>query len=67
MEPLMTLSEVSLKLNIGPHTLREWIKSGRLRALRLGPRGHWRVRWSDVLAVLEPAPAAAAKVGRDAS
>lgn len=35
---LWTISETAEKLGVSTKTVRQWIRSGHLRAVRLGPR-----------------------------
>lgn len=45
-DPWLTVPQVAADLNIHPATVRVWIKSGRLAAVRAGRT--WRVRRSDL-------------------
>lgn len=45
-DPWLTVQQVSDELKIHPATVRAWVKSGRLAAVRAGRS--WRVRRSDV-------------------
>ena len=45
-DPWLTVPEVSEQLKLHPATIRAWVKSGRLRAVRAGRT--WRVRRSEV-------------------
>jgi excisionase family DNA binding protein len=45
-DPWLTVPQVSAELKIHPATVRIWIKTGRLRAVRVGRE--WRVRRSEV-------------------
>jgi excisionase family DNA binding protein len=45
-DPWLTVPQVSAQLRIHPATVRIWIKSGRLAAVRVGRE--WRVRQSEV-------------------
>jgi excisionase family DNA binding protein len=44
--PWLTVQQVSQELKIHPATVRAWVKSGRLAAVRAGRT--WRVRRSEV-------------------
>lgn len=35
---LMTIKEVCREFNVHPNTLRNWDRSGKLKAMRVGPR-----------------------------
>lgn len=48
---LLTTGQVAAAFNVTPQTIRRWCESGELRAIRL-PSGVWRVRRSDVDALL---------------
>lgn len=48
--PLMTAAEVAAVLRITPKTVREHIRRGRLRALRIDGTGPYRVRDVDAQA-----------------
>ena len=45
-DPWLTVPQVSAELKIHPATVRSWVKSGRLAAVRVGRT--WRVRRSEV-------------------
>jgi len=45
-DPWLTVPEVSEQLKLNPATIRAWVKSGRLGAVRAGRT--WRVRRSEV-------------------
>lgn len=51
--PLMTASEVATVLRVTPKTVREHIRRGRLRALRIDGTGPYRVRDVDAQAWAE--------------
>jgi excisionase family DNA binding protein len=46
-DELLTVKEVAARLKLNPQTVRRWIRSGRLRGVRVGARG-WRVREMEV-------------------
>jgi excisionase family DNA binding protein len=56
-DPWLTVPQVADDLNIHPATVRSWIKTGRLAAVRAGRT--WRVRGSDVdrALLMDPSPA----------
>lgn len=58
MEMLLTVEQTAQRLQLTPKTVRERLKTGRLRGIKSGGRV-WRVPES---ALLEPAPASGAKV-----
>ena len=45
---ILTLTEVSEILQVHPNTLRNWDKTGELKALRIGDKGRRRYRRLDV-------------------
>jgi excisionase family DNA binding protein len=49
-EPLYTVRDVSERLKVTGRTIRDWIKSGRLKAVRAGHA--WRIKASDLDAFL---------------
>lgn len=53
----LTLAQAEKESGYSPDTLRRWIREGRLRAERAGPRGHYRIRPEDLEAALRPAEA----------
>ena len=54
LERLYSPEEAAAYLNVHVETIREWIRSGRLRASRLAGRRALRIKASDLSAVLEP-------------
>lgn len=50
-DELLTTGQVADLLSVTPQTIRRWCESGHLRAIRL-PSGVWRVRRSDIDALL---------------
>lgn len=48
MNNLISIGEAARQLNVSIATLRRWDKSNRLRALRIGPRGHRYYKQSDI-------------------
>ena len=51
-ERLLTAVEVANQLQVLPMTVREWLRKGKLKGVRL-PGGDWRVRPEDLDAMLE--------------
>lgn len=47
---LYTTPEVSEILGVTDHTVRDWCRRGRIRAIRLGdgPTARWRIRHEDL-------------------
>lgn len=56
-DELLTVEEVSKKLGVAPNTVREWVRKGALRALRVGPGGLIRVPKSALDEFLKPTEA----------
>ena len=49
----LTLMQVSKLLQVHPNTLRNWDKSGQLKAVRIGARKIRRYKKADILKFLE--------------
>ena len=49
----LTLKEVSKWLRVSTYTLRRWIKSGKLKAVKVGKRGDWRVEVEEINKILK--------------
>ena len=48
-EELLTVEDVAERLKLTPYTIREWLKAGRMRGIRLGSRrAGWRIPLSEV-------------------
>lgn len=52
---LLTIQQVAEVLNVHTETLRRWDKSGRLKAVRLGPRGDRRYNKANIEKLLKEA------------
>ena len=48
MEKLLHIRDVADVLSVHPNTVRRLVTTGRLRAIRISPRGDLRFRESDV-------------------
>ena len=46
-EPLYSVTEIANRLKIKPATLRLYVRSGKLNALRIGERGNFRITESE--------------------
>jgi excisionase family DNA binding protein len=57
METLYSPEEAAAYLKVHVQTVREWIRSGRLKAFRLAGQRSLRIRASDLDSVLEPVEA----------
>ena len=40
-DDLLTVAEVARKFDVTPYTIRQWIRDGKIKALK--PGGHWRI------------------------
>lgn len=59
-DPLLTSAEVAQRMRVNPRTVTNWVREGKLTALRIHPAGRYRFRESDVRRLLygpEPEPA----------
>lgn len=43
-----TVPQLAAFFKCSPGTVVNWIKSGRIKAYRLGGTGHWRIPWPEV-------------------
>ena len=57
---LYSPEEVAERLSFKVRTVREWIRTGRLPAIRVGERGLLRVKAADLDAFVDAQPSAAA-------
>lgn len=48
VDPMLTISEVALMLNVHINTVRRWSNQGLLQSYRIGSRGDRRFRKEDV-------------------
>ncbi|MCX2934043.1 helix-turn-helix domain-containing protein [Mycobacterium sp. CVI_P3] len=57
-EQYLTVNKVAHRLDVSPWTVRDWISSGKLSAIKLGDsdRAPVRIRESDLDAMLKPYP-----------
>lgn len=39
----LSVPEAAALLRVSPDTVRDWIREGRVRAWRIGPRGRYRI------------------------
>ena len=46
MEDLLTVEQAAAKLQIAPKTLKDWLRAGRIKGVRLGKL--WRVKERDL-------------------
>lgn len=42
-DPLMTVATVAALFDVKPATIREWLKDGTLRGVKIGKGHYWRV------------------------
>ena len=55
-ERLLTVAQVADRLQVSEYTVREWLRTGRLRGHRLGgDKLGWRVRPSDLTQFIDAA------------
>ena len=52
-ETFHTVKDIAALLHVHPETVREWIRTGQLRGVRLGKRSGFRVAASDLQAFIE--------------
>lgn len=45
---VLSTRDAAQKLQVSPDTVLRWIKSNDLPATRIGKRGHWRIRQTDL-------------------
>lgn len=57
-QTFLSISEVAALFEVSDVSVRRWVKSGRLKAVRL-PSGIFKVRREDVEAILDADPAGA--------
>lgn len=53
IEKLYKVSEVARLFDVQPGTVREWLKSGELRGIKIGNGHYWRVPESAVHALAQ--------------
>jgi excisionase family DNA binding protein len=51
-DELLTVNQVSQRLNVHPETVGQWLREGRIKGMTLGRRGNWRIEPSAVDAFL---------------
>ena len=51
MNELLTLEEAAARLKIAPKTMRDWLRTGKMRGVKTGK--YWRVREQDVDAFVQ--------------
>jgi excisionase family DNA binding protein len=49
----LTVAEIAARLRMHPETIRDWLRSGKLKGRGFGGRAGWRVRESDLRAFLD--------------
>ncbi|MDR2442461.1 MAG: helix-turn-helix domain-containing protein [Deltaproteobacteria bacterium] len=47
-EKVLTVGQAAKLLGVGPKTLSAMIRAGKVPGFRIGERGYWRVRQSDI-------------------
>jgi excisionase family DNA binding protein len=53
-ERLLTVNEAAAALSLNPQTVREWLRTGKLRGLRTTVNGRWRVPETAIPEALTP-------------
>jgi excisionase family DNA binding protein len=53
IEQTYTVQDAAKALRVNPATIRHWLKTGRLKGVKMGRR--WRIRESDLEVFLPPA------------
>jgi excisionase family DNA binding protein len=48
----LSLREAATALNVGHHTLRNWVHQGLIHAIRIGSKGHFKFKPSEIRRVL---------------
>jgi excisionase family DNA binding protein len=51
MEDLLTVEQAAAKLQIAPKTLKDWLRAGRIKGVRLGKL--WRIKERDLEAFVD--------------
>jgi excisionase family DNA binding protein len=49
---LLTINEVAELLRVHPQTLRRWDEEGKLKAVRIGEKGHRKYKLSEIKKLL---------------
>jgi excisionase family DNA binding protein len=52
-DTLLTPEEAAARLHLSPITVKKWLRAGRLPGVKLGGKGLWRVRESDLAAYID--------------
>ena len=47
-EKVLTVGQAAKILGVGPKTLSAMIRAGKVPGFRIGDRGYWRIRQSDI-------------------
>lgn len=48
VEKLLTPVQTAEILNLSVRTVKEWLREGKLKGVKIGKRGDWRVREEDL-------------------
>lgn len=48
VEKLMTPEEAAKALSMSVLTVKKWLRSGKLKGVKIGSRGDWRVKETDL-------------------
>jgi excisionase family DNA binding protein len=49
----LTLREAADWLRLTPYTVKQWIKSGKIKGKKIGKRGDWRIKVEEVTKILK--------------
>jgi excisionase family DNA binding protein len=47
-DELLTVEEIAARVKVTPETVRRWLRTRRLRGMRLSDKAGWRVRASEL-------------------
>jgi excisionase family DNA binding protein len=48
VDKLLTPEQVAAVLNLSVRTVKGWLREGKLKGVKIGTRGDWRVKESDL-------------------
>lgn len=53
LDKLLTPEEVANTLNMSVLTVKKWLRAGKLKGVKIGTRGDWRVKETDLEKYIE--------------